>query len=171
MALKFSAPPNFSQRPNVTERPLFAERLKRAHAAADSLVCIGLDPDLARLPDDLRGDPEPLLAFNRRIVDATADLCAAYKPQIAFYSALGKEAELAASIRYIRERAPAALVILDAKRGDIGNTAEAYAREAFDRYDADAVTVNPYRISWSRACRCTGASRSARHPAGTGTGI
>jgi orotidine-5'-phosphate decarboxylase len=122
----------------------FSERLDRAHAAADSLVCVGLDPDLARLPDDLRGDDEPLLAFNRRIVDATHDLCAAYKPQIAFYSALGKEAELCASIRYIRERAPAALVILDAKRGDIGNTAEAYAREAFERYDADAVTVNPY---------------------------
>jgi orotidine-5'-phosphate decarboxylase len=122
----------------------FSERLDRAHAAADSLVCVGLDPDLARLPHDLRSDREPLLAFNRRIVDATHDLCAAYKPQIAFYSALGKEAELAASIRYIRERAPAALVILDAKRGDIGNTAEAYAREAFERYDADAVTVNPY---------------------------
>ena len=124
--------------------PKFSERLARAHAAADSLVCVGLDPDLARLPDDLRSDPQPLLAFNRRIVDATHDLCAAYKPQVAFYSALGKEAELAASIRYIRERAPTALVILDAKRGDIGNTAEAYAREAFDRYDADAVTVNPY---------------------------
>ena len=122
----------------------FSERLDRAHAAADSLVCVGLDPDLSRLPDDLRNDPQPLLAFNRRIVDATRDLCAAYKPQIAFYSALGKEAELAESIRYIRERAPAALVILDAKRGDIGNTAEAYAREAFERYDADAVTVNPY---------------------------
>src|SRR6202142_763055 len=124
--------------------PKFSERLRQAHAAADSLVCIGLDPDLARLPDDLRSDPQPLLAFNRRIVDATHDLCAAYKPQIAFYSALGKESELAASIRYVRERAPAALVILDAKRGDIGNTAEAYAREAFDRYGADAVTVNPY---------------------------
>ncbi|MGA2399152.1 MAG: orotidine-5'-phosphate decarboxylase [Steroidobacteraceae bacterium] len=122
----------------------FSERLDRAYAAADSLVCVGLDPDLSRLPDDLRSNPQPLLAFNRRIVDATRDLCAAYKPQIAFYSALGKEDELAASIRYIRERAPAALVILDAKRGDIGNTAEAYAREAFERYDADAVTVNPY---------------------------
>jgi orotidine-5'-phosphate decarboxylase len=122
----------------------FSERMGRAHAAADSLVCVGLDPDLARLPEDLRNDPQPLLAFNRRIVDATHDLCAAYKPQIAFYSALGQEAELEASIRYIRARAPAALVILDAKRGDIGNTAEAYAREAFDRYDADAVTVNPY---------------------------
>src|SRR5580704_16170993 len=122
----------------------FSERLRGAHAAADSLVCVGIDPDLTRLPDDLRSDPQPLLAFNRRIVDATYDLCAAYKPQIAFYSALGKESELAASIRYIRERAPAALVILDAKRGDIGSTAEMYAREAFDRYDADAVTVNPY---------------------------
>jgi len=122
----------------------FSERLGQAHAAADSLVCVGLDPDLDRLPEDLRSDPQPFLAFNRRIVDATADLCAAYKPQIAFYSALGKESELAASIRYIRERAPAALIILDAKRGDIGNTAEGYAREAFDRYDADAVTVNPY---------------------------
>src|SRR5580704_7441348 len=124
--------------------PKFSERLRQAHAAADSLVCVGLDPDLARLPDDLRSDSEPLLAFNRRIVDATADLAAAFKPQIAFYSALGKEAELAASIRYIRERAPHALVILDAKRNDIGNTAEAYASEAFDRYGADAVTVNPY---------------------------
>jgi orotidine-5'-phosphate decarboxylase len=122
----------------------FAERLDRAHSAADSLVCVGLDPDLAKLPADLAGAAQPLLAFNRRIVDATFDIAAAYKPQIAFYGALGKEDELAASIRYIRERAPAALVILDAKRNDIGNTAEAYAREAFDRYGADAVTVNPY---------------------------
>jgi orotidine-5'-phosphate decarboxylase len=82
--------------------------------------------------------------FDRRIVDATYDIVAAYKPQIAFYSALGAEDQLALTIRYIRERAPSALVILDAKRGDIGNTAEAYAREAFDRYGADAVTVNPY---------------------------
>jgi orotidine-5'-phosphate decarboxylase len=104
---------------------------------------VGLDPDLAKLPKDL-DEAQPLYAFDRRIVDATADIAAAYKPQIAFYSALGAEAELVASIRYIRERAPAALVILDAKRGDIGNTAEAYAREAFDRYGADAVTVNPY---------------------------
>ncbi|HEY4444452.1 MAG TPA: orotidine-5'-phosphate decarboxylase [Steroidobacteraceae bacterium] len=140
----------------------FAERLARAQQASGSLVCVGLDPDPARLPQDLaaaeehRGVPDlrvgqdpyggaaPLYAFNRRIVDATAGIAAAYKPQIAFYSALGAEDQLIASIRYIRERAPAALVILDAKRGDIGNTAEAYAREAFDRYGADAVTVNPY---------------------------
>jgi orotidine-5'-phosphate decarboxylase len=123
---------------------MFAERLEQARVAADSLVCVGLDPDLERIPADVRADPQPLLAFNRRIVDATAGIAAAYKPQIAFYSAVGREAELAASIRYIRERAPMALVILDAKRNDIGNTAEAYAREAFERYGADAVTVNPY---------------------------
>jgi orotidine-5'-phosphate decarboxylase len=122
----------------------FAERLARAQRSSGSLVCVGLDPDPARLPRDLGGEALPLYAFNRRIVDATADFAAAYKPQIAFYSALGAEDQLLASIRYIRERAPAALVILDAKRNDIGNTAEAYAREAFDRYGADAVTVNPY---------------------------
>ena len=120
----------------------FAERLARAHHSSGSLLCVGLDPDPARLPKDLGADP--IYAFNRRIVDATADFTAAYKPQIAFYSALGAESQLAASIRYIRERAPSALVILDAKRNDIGNTAEAYVREAFDRYEADAVTVNPY---------------------------
>ncbi|MEA3152174.1 MAG: orotidine-5-phosphate decarboxylase [Gammaproteobacteria bacterium] len=122
----------------------FADRLNRAQIESGSLVCIGLDPDPAKLPPDVASEPEPFLAFNRRIVDATAHLAAAYKPQIAFYSALGKERELVDSIRYIRERAPHALVILDAKRNDIGNTAEAYAREAFDRYGADAVTVNPY---------------------------
>jgi orotidine-5'-phosphate decarboxylase len=134
----------------------FADRLARAQQSSGSLVCVGLDPEPAKLPKDLAGPEElrgahdafagsePLYAFNRRIVDATADIAAAYKPQIAFYSALGAEDQLVASIRYIRERAPAALVILDAKRSDIGNTAEAYAREAFDRYGADAVTVNPY---------------------------
>lgn len=134
----------------------FAERLAQAQQTSGSLVCVGLDPDPAKLPQDLAGAEDlgggenhfagaaPLYAFNRRIVDATAGIAAAYKPQIAFYSALGAEEQLIASIRYIRERAPAALVILDAKRNDIGNTAEAYAREAFDRYDADAVTVNPY---------------------------
>jgi len=123
---------------------IFCERLDQAHLATNGLLCVGLDPDLNKLPGELRDVPQPLFAFDRRVVDATFDIAAAYKPQIAFYSALGKEAELAASIRYIRERAPAALVILDAKRNDIGNTAQAYAREAFERYGADAVTVNPY---------------------------
>ncbi len=122
----------------------FADRLSQAQNRSGGLVCVGLDPDPAKLPDDVARAAEPLLEFNRRVVDATADVAAAYKPQVAFYSALGLEAELEASIRYIRERASHALVILDAKRNDIGNTAEAYAREAFDRYGADAVTVNPY---------------------------
>jgi orotidine-5'-phosphate decarboxylase len=127
----------------------FAERLARAQQSSGSLVCVGLDPDPAKLPADLGAlDPSsgaaPLFAFNRRIIDATAGLAAAYKPQVAFYSAQGAEEQLVSSIRYIRERAPTALVILDAKRNDIGNTAEAYVREAFDRYGADAVTVNPY---------------------------
>src|SRR5580698_5078975 len=122
----------------------FSERLDRALRSADSLVCVGLDPDPAKLPADLARDPKPFLAFGRRIVEATRGIAAAYKPQVAFYSALGKEDELAASIAFIRERAPDALIILDAKRNDIGNTAEAYAREAFERYGADAVTVNPY---------------------------
>src|ERR1700736_2097398 len=122
----------------------FADRLSRAQTTSGGLLCVGLDPDPAKLPRDVAQEPEPLLAFNRRIVDATAEFTAAYKPQIAFYSAVARETELAASIQYIRERAPHALVILDAKRSDIGNTAEAYASEAFDRYGADAVTVNPY---------------------------
>ena len=122
----------------------FAERLAQAQQSSGSLVCVGLDPDPAKLPKDLAENASPLYAFSRRVIDATCRLSAAYKPQIAFYSALGAEEELASSIRYIRERAPNALVILDAKRGDIGNTAEAYVREAFDRYGADAVTVNPY---------------------------
>ena len=123
---------------------MFCERLNQAQIATNSLLCVGLDPEFDKLPADLRGDPQPLFAFGRRVIDATFDIAAAYKPQIAFYSAVGGEAELAASIRYIRERAPAALVILDAKRNDVGHTAEAYAREAFERYGADAVTVNPY---------------------------
>jgi orotidine-5'-phosphate decarboxylase len=122
----------------------FAERLAHAQCTSGSLVCVGLDPDPAKLPKDLADDPSPLYAFNRRVIDATCGLAAAYKPQIAFYSAAAAEEELVLSIRYIRERAPNALVVLDAKRGDIGNTAEAYAHEAFDRYGADAVTVNPY---------------------------
>jgi orotidine-5'-phosphate decarboxylase len=122
----------------------FSQRLKDALTSSDSLVCVGLDPDPAKFPSDLGEDATQLHAFDRRVIDATYDTAAAYKPQIAFYSALGAENQLSLTIRYIRERAPHALIILDAKRGDIGNTAEAYAREAFDRYDADAVTVNPY---------------------------
>jgi orotidine-5'-phosphate decarboxylase len=122
----------------------FGDRLKLAQQVSGGLMCVGLDPDPAKFPQDLADDASTVAAFDRRIIDATADFAAAYKPQIAFYSALGAEEQLVSSIRYIRERAPAAVVILDAKRGDIGNTAAAYVHEAFDRYGADAVTVNPY---------------------------
>ena len=122
----------------------FAQRLELAFESSGGLVCVGLDPDPNKLPKDLGASLDRLAEFDRRIIDATHDIAAAYKPQIAFYSALGAEAQLESTIRYIRERAPNAVVILDAKRGDIGNTAEAYAKEAFDRYGADAVTVNPY---------------------------
>jgi orotidine-5'-phosphate decarboxylase len=122
----------------------FQQRLQRAWERTGSLVCVGLDPDLQRIPAELRADPQPILAFNRRVIDATAHVAAAYKPQFAHYAAVGAEGELAATIAYIREKAPESVVILDAKRGDIGSTAEMYAREAFDRYRADCVTVNPY---------------------------
>jgi orotidine-5'-phosphate decarboxylase len=127
----------------------FAARLELAQKASGGLLCVGLDPDLERLPQDIL-DAAPhsanaaVLAFNKRIIDATCDIAAAYKPQAAFYAAIAAEEALTASIRYIRERAPHALVIFDGKRNDIGNTAEAYARESFDRYAADAATVNPY---------------------------
>ncbi len=109
----------------------------------ESLLCVGLDPDPARFPEFLRGKDDSIFQFNRAIVDATADLVCAYKPQIAFYAAVHAEQQLQLTIDYIHEtyRIP---VILDAKRGDIGSTAAMYAREAFERYRADAVTVNPY---------------------------
>lgn len=112
--------------------------LDRTVEKNDSLLCIGLDPRPEWIPD---GD---VPAFNRRIVDATCDLACVYKPNVAFYEALGVEglAALKATIEYIHARGLP--VILDAKRGDIGSTAEAYARAAFDVWGADAITVNPY---------------------------
>ena len=122
----------------------FVQRLERAWAAADTLLCVGLDPDPARLPKNLAAASHPLFEFGRAIVDATADLVCAFKPQIAYYAAARAEAELEMTIAHIRRQHPGIPVILDAKRGDIGSTAEMYAREAFERYQADAVTVNPY---------------------------
>ncbi|MCB1625434.1 MAG: orotidine-5'-phosphate decarboxylase [Pseudomonadales bacterium] len=122
----------------------FVTRLETAWSTNDSLVCIGLDPEPARFPAPLRDRPLAIFEFNKAIIDATYDLVAAYKPQFAHYAAEGAEDQLERTIAYIRERAPRVLVILDSKRGDIGSTAERYAREAFDRYGADAVTINPY---------------------------
>jgi len=122
----------------------FVQRLERAWAAGQTLLCIGLDPDPARLPKQLAASSHPLFEFGRAIVDATADLVCAYKPQIAYYAAARAEDQLEMTIAHIRRHHPAIPVILDAKRGDIGSTAEMYAKEAFERYQADAVTVNPY---------------------------
>lgn len=122
----------------------FTLSLKLAWARADSLLCVGLDPDPAKLPAHLRGKADATFQFCRAIVDATADLVCAFKPQIAYFAAQRAEDQLQALIDHIHAHHPGIPVVLDAKRGDIGSTAEQYAREAFERYKADAVTVNPY---------------------------
>jgi len=122
----------------------FMEKLKHASQRNRSLICVGLDPELPKLPECVRGKKQPLFEFNRAIVDATADWVCAYKPQAAYYAGQNADEELKLTIDYIRERAPEVPVILDVKRGDIGSTASMYAKEAFERYNADAVTVNPY---------------------------
>src|SRR5262249_35895991 len=122
----------------------FLQQLERAWEKNDSLVCVGLDPEIERFPAHVRAAPSPIFQFNRSVIDATADLVCAYKPQFAHYAAYEAEDQLERTIEYIHRVHPGVPVILDAKRGDIGNTAERYAIEAFERYGADAVTVNPY---------------------------
>jgi orotidine-5'-phosphate decarboxylase len=122
----------------------FMQSLAAAWQRNQSLVCVGLDPDLSKLPKHLARERAGVAEFCKSIVDATHDLVCAYKPQIAYFAAIGAEAELASVIDYIHQRYPGVPVILDAKRGDIGSTAEMYATEAFQRYGADALTVNPY---------------------------
>lgn len=122
----------------------FAAALRAAWHRNDTLLCVGLDPDPERFPEALRDRRDSIGEFCRAIVDATADLVCAFKPQIAHFAARRAEAELEALIAYIHGHHPGIPVILDAKRGDIGSTAQQYAREAFERYDADAVTVNPW---------------------------
>ncbi|MFZ4719227.1 MAG: orotidine-5'-phosphate decarboxylase [Ilumatobacteraceae bacterium] len=119
----------------------FHDRLRASWGASSSMLCVGLDPDPARLPDAVGGS---VLDFCTAIIDATADTVCAFKPQIAYFAAAGAERELEQVCTHIRDRHPHALLVLDAKRGDIGPTAEQYAKEAFDRYGADVVTVNPY---------------------------
>ena len=122
----------------------FIVQLQAAWLANDSLLCVGLDPDSKRMPPHLQGQPDAIFQFCKAIIDSTADLVCAFKPQIAYFAALRAEDQLEAICRYLRATYPHIPVILDAKRGDIGATAQQYAREAFERYDADAVTVNPY---------------------------
>ncbi|MDR3389251.1 MAG: orotidine-5'-phosphate decarboxylase [Rudaea sp.] len=127
-----------------TTRPGFSGQLERAWRRNDSLVCVGLDPEPARFPAALRDQPDAIFSFCRDIVDATAALVCCFKPQIAYFAAHRAEEALERLIAHIHSRHPLVPVILDAKRGDIGSTAQHYAAEAFDRYGADAVTANPY---------------------------
>ena len=122
----------------------FYEKIAQAWAKNNSLVCVGLDPDYNKLPECVKGEKYPLFAFNKAIIDATKDQVCAYKPQAAYYAGQDRDADLQMTMDYLAETAPEVPVILDVKRGDIGSTAEMYAKEAFERYHADAVTVNPY---------------------------
>lgn len=122
----------------------FMQTLRQRWTSANSLVCVGLDPEPAKFPAQFSDDPDAVFAFCRDIVDATAAYVCCFKPQIAHFAALGAEDSLERLIAHIHARHPGIPVILDSKRGDIGSTAQHYASEAFDRYRADAVTVNPY---------------------------
>ncbi|WP_089400345.1 orotidine-5'-phosphate decarboxylase [Noviherbaspirillum humi] len=122
----------------------FIQQLDAAWRANDSLLCVGLDPDVSRFPQALQNGDGNIFEFCKAIVDATASAACAFKPQIAYFAALRAEDQLEALCAYLRRNHPQIPIVLDAKRGDIGSTAEQYAREAFERYGADAVTVNPY---------------------------
>lgn len=122
----------------------FMQALRARWQAADTLVCVGLDPERERFPTRFAGDPDAVFAFCRDIADATAAYACAFKPQIAHFAALGAEDALQRLVAHLHAAHPGVPVILDAKRGDIGSTARRYAAEAFDRYGADAVTANPY---------------------------
>ena len=122
----------------------FVDKLRTAWDTTDSMLCVGLDPDPTRIPSHLGMGFESVQRFCIDIVDAVADVACAIKPQIAYFSAIGAESVLEVVCEHIRLRHPHLVLILDAKRGDIGDTANLYAREAFERYGADAVTVNPY---------------------------
>ena len=122
----------------------FIEQLRTAERQNGSLLCVGLDPDPAKFPEPYRGDSNRIYDFCAAIVDATADLVIAFKPQIAYFAAHRAEAQLERLVAHMRRTAPSVPVVLDAKRGDIGSTAEQYAIEAFERYGADAVTLSPF---------------------------
>ena len=116
----------------------FIKAVESAWQKNNSLVCVGLDPDISKIPAHLQNLENPLFEFNKAIVDATSGLVCAFKPQMAFYSAAQAEQDLFLTIEHIHENHQDIPVILDAKRGDIGSTAEMYAKEVFDRYQADA---------------------------------
>ena len=122
----------------------FSDMLRQAQQANDSMLCVGLDPEPGKFPGAWRGDAAHIFDFCASIVDATRDLVCAFKPQIAYFAAQRAEDQLERLVAHIHAQAPGVPVILDAKRGDIGATAEQYAREAFERYQADALTLSPF---------------------------
>ena len=111
-----------------------------------SFLCVGLDTDLKKVPEHLLKEEDPIFAFNKAIIDATASYCVAYKPNLAFYEAFGVKGMMAfeKTIKYLKENYPEQFIVADAKRGDIGNTSKMYARTFFGEYDVDALTVAPY---------------------------
>ena len=125
----------------------FLDMLRAAERQNDSLLCVGLDPEPTKFPDHIKGDASKIYDFCAAIVDATADLVNSFKPQIAYFAAHRAEDQLEKLVAHMRRVAPHVPVILDAKRGDIGSTAEQYAIEAFERYGADAVTLSPF-MGW-----------------------
>jgi len=122
----------------------FLEHLHGAERQNGSLLCVGLDPEPSKFPASMKGDASKIYDFCAQIVDATADLAISFKPQIAYFAAHRAEDQLEKLMAHMRRNAPHVPVILDAKRGDIGATAEQYAIEAFERYGADAVTLSPF---------------------------
>ena len=123
---------------------LFIDQLRAAATQNNSLLCVGLDPEPSRFPGTMQGDASKIYDFCAAIVDATHDLVNSFKPQIAYFAAHRAEDQLEKLMAHMRKVAPHVPVILDAKRGDIGSTAEQYAKEAFERYGADAVTLSPF---------------------------
>ncbi len=122
----------------------FIDQLAQAQRLNDSLLCVGLDPEPSKFPGAWKGQPDRIYDFCAAIVDATKDLVCAFKPQIAYFAAHRAEDQLERLMAHMRRTAPNVPVILDAKRGDIGSTADQYAHEAFTRYQADAVTLSPF---------------------------
>jgi orotidine-5'-phosphate decarboxylase len=122
----------------------FLDMLRAAERQNDSMLCVGLDPEPAKFPAAMKGDATKIYDFCAAIVEATADLVIAWKPQIAYFAAHRAEDQLEQLVAHMRRVSPHVPVILDAKRGDIGSTAEQYAKEAFERYGADAVTLSPF---------------------------
>ena len=111
-----------------------------------SFLCVGLDTDIKKIPEHLLGSDDPIFDFNKAIIDATADYCVAYKPNLAFYECMGTKgmASFERTVKYLKENYPNHFIIADAKRGDIGNTSAMYARTFFEEMQLDALTVAPY---------------------------